>query len=552
MKRIILAISLAALCLGASAARNVDVLPKPQKMVLSAGEYLVAGKNVVTNVVDADCAKVIADFAVALGRATGSPVKVGSVNLENNIPNAIIFRQEAGFAPDQYKIEVTGDRAMVHAGTRSGFLNAIATLKQLLPAEIYLACKQGAAYNADGKHTLPAESWTLPLVQIEDQPRFAYRGMHLDCSRHFFSIEEVERYLDIMAAYKMNRFHWHLTDDQGWRIELKSHPEIHQKGGWRNGTVIRKNWGSNDGIRYGGYYTQDQIRHIVAYADALGITVIPEVDLPGHMLGVLAAHPELGCTGGPYDVWTRWGVSDDVLCVGKEATFRLLEEILDEIADLFPSEYFHIGGDECPKVRWKACPDCQKRIAELGLKDDEHGTAEQHLQNYVTARIQAFMATKGKKIIGWDEVLEGKLAPGATIMSWRGSKGGIKAAKNGFDAIMTASSHLYFDYYQSEDRDHEPFAIGGNLPLEKVYEYDPTATLNEQQAKHILGVQANLWTEYIATPEHLEYMLLPRMFALCELQWCPMSSRDLARLKNSITTHQLTILQLLGYNYRPL
>lgn len=427
---------------------------------------------------------------------------------------------------------------MVKASSFNGFLYAVQTLKQLTSVKVF------------GSEPDPAEKFLFPCVEIKDKPRFAYRGMHLDCSRHFFSVEEVKRYLDIMAVYKLNRFHWHLTDDQGWRVEIKKYPKLTEIGAFRNGTVIKKDWGSNDGIRYGGYYTQDQMKDIVAYAAGLGITVIPEIDLPGHMMGVLAAYPELGCTGGPYEVWTRWGVSEQVLCPGKEAMFSFLEDVFTELMDIFPSEYIHIGGDECPKTEWEKCPACQARIKQLGIKADGQHSAEQFLQSYVTARVQKFLNDHGRRIIGWDEVLEGELAEGATVMSWRGTEGGIKASAMGFDVIMTPNTYCYFDYYQSEDQDKEPFGIGGFLPWDKVYSYEPLEGLNDSQQKHILGVQANLWTEYVATPEHLEYMLLPRMNALSEVQWCEPENKDIERFKAAMEAESFKIFDILGYNYR--
>ena len=287
-----------------------------------------------------------------------------------------------------------------------------------------------------------------------------------------------------------------------------------------------------------------------AYAAARGITVVPEVDLPGHMLAAMAAYPELGCTGGPYAAWTIWGVSDQVLCPGKEGTFRFLEAVLSEVAELFPGEYIHIGGDECPKSEWKKCPDCQALIQRLGIRGDERFSAEQYLQNYVTKRVQDFLATKGKKVIGWDEILEGQLAPGATVMSWRGTAGAKQAAAQGFDAILTPTSHCYFDYLQSEDKASEPLGFNGVVTLEKIYSLDPLEGIAPEQAHHILGVQANLWTEYISTPEHLEYMLLPRLLALSEVQWCQPGVRDEGRFLQVLQEHQFPVLEQAGYNYR--
>ena len=373
--------------------------------------------------------------------------------------------------------------------------------------------------------------------------------MHLDVSRHFFSTDEVKKYIDMMSIHKMNTLHWHLTDDQGWRIEIRKYPRLTEVGSIRKGTVIRKEWGHYDGIPYGGYYTQEQIKDVIDYAAAQGITIIPEIDLPGHMLAALAAYPELGCTGGPYEVWGTWGIADDVLCAGNEKTMEFLENVLSEVADLFPSEYVHIGGDECPKVRWEKCPVCQAKIKELGLKDSDEFNAEHYLQSYVMERMEKFLATKGKKIIGWDEILEGTPGPDATIMSWRGSDGGIKASKMGHDVIMTPNSHFYFDYYQAKDTENEPFGIGGYIPIEKVYSYDPFLEITEADARaHILGVQANVWTEYIASNGHLEYMVLPRQAALSEVQWCRPETKDWDRFLSSLS-HEAAMYDILGYNY---
>jgi hexosaminidase len=353
-----------------------------------------------------------------------------------------------------------------------------------------------------------------------------------------------------MTAYKLNRFHWHLTEDQGWRMEIKAYPKLTEVGAWRNGTVIKKDWDSNDGIRYGGFYTQEEMKEIVAYAADRGITVIPEVDLPGHMVAALAAYPELGCTGGPYEVWTRWGVAKDILCAGNDEVFTFLEGVLSEVMDIFPSEYIHIGGDECFNRReqapWDSCPKCAARMKKLGIKKGPE--AKHYLQNYVTDRVQQFINAHGRKVIGWDEVLEGNLSEGATVMSWRGTKGGIKAASLGFDVVMTPTDYAYFDYYQSRERDKEPFGIGGHLPLEKVYGYEPFDGMAPGTEDHILGVQANMWTEYIATPEHLEYMLMPRMAALSEIQWCSAGRKDYARFDASLE-HTFAILDAMGVNY---
>ena len=549
MKRLFTLISLACLLLPATLSAKkqvtvINVIPYPQSVEIGKGSFKAYGANFNCDQnIDAKSLKAIKEFADKItfisGRTCSFAVPVGLANsFTNGKMKGFIFLKDDSLAPEEYSIEIQKKSCLVKASSYAGFLYSIATLKQLTSVSIF------------GTNVKPDEKFFFPCVKIQDKPRFAYRGMHLDCSRHFFSVQEVKKYLDVMALHKLNRFHWHLTDDQGWRVEIKKYPKLTEIGAFRNGTVIKKDWNSNDGIRYGGYYTQEQMKDIVAYADKLGITVIPEIDLPGHMMGALAAYPELGCTGGPYEVWTRWGVSGQVLCPGKEAMFTFLEDVFTELMAIFPSEYIHIGGDECPKEEWEKCPECQARIKELGLKASNGQTAEQYLQSYVTARVQKFLNDHGRKIIGWDEILEGKLAEGATVMSWRGVKGGIQASAMGFDVIMTPNTYCYFDHLQSQDLDKEPFSIGGDLPLEKVYSYEPLEGLDEQQQKHILGVQANLWTEYIATPEHLEYMLLPRLDALSEVQWCDPSRKDLERMKTALKDKLFKIYDTMGYNYR--
>lgn len=521
---------------------TINVIPYPQSVEVGKGTFKGAGANFnCDQAVDAKSQVIIKELADKITYVSGRICSYATpVGLAKDCAKVkgFIFLKDANLAEEEYSIDITKANCIVRASSYNGFLYAIQTLKQLTSVNIF------------GNEPNPAEKFLFPCVKIQDKPRFGYRGMHLDCSRHFFSVEEVKKYLDIMALYKLNRFHWHLTDDQGWRVEIKKYPRLTEIGAFRNGTVIKKDWGSNDGVRYGGYYTQEQMKDIVAYAGKLGIVVIPEIDLPGHMMGALAGYPELGCTGGPYEVWTRWGISEQVLCPGKEAMFSFLEDVFTELMDIFPSEYIHIGGDECPKTEWEKCPACQARIKALGIKADEHHTAEQFLQSYVTARVQKFLNDHGRRIIGWDEVLEGELAKGATVMSWRGTEGGIKASAMGFDVIMTPNTYCYFDYYQSEDQDKEPFGIGGFLPWDKVYSYEPLEGLNDSQQKHILGVQANLWTEYVATPEHLEYMLLPRMNALSEVQWCVPENKDIERFKAAMEAESFKIFDILGYNYR--
>lgn len=547
MKKVINIIALALLFVSCSmkakeSETTINVIPYPQSVEVGKGTFKGAGANFnCDQAIDAKSQEIIKELADKITYVSGRICSYATpVGLAKDCAKVkgFIFLKDANLAEEEYSIDITKANCIVRASSYNGFLYAIQTLKQLTSVNIF------------GNEPNPAEKFLFPCVKIQDKPRFGYRGMHLDCSRHFFSVEEVKKYLDIMALYKLNRFHWHLTDDQGWRVEIKKYPRLTEIGAFRNGTVIKKDWGSNDGVRYGGYYTQEQMKDIVAYAGKLGIVVIPEIDLPGHMMGALAGYPELGCTGGPYEVWTRWGISEQVLCPGKEAMFSFLEDVFTELMDIFPSEYIHIGGDECPKTEWEKCPACQARIKQLGIKADGHHSAEQFLQSYVTARVQKFLNDHGRRIIGWDEVLEGELAEGATVMSWRGTEGGIKASAMGFDVIMTPNTYCYFDYYQSEDQDKEPFGIGGFLPWDKVYSYEPLEGLNDSQQKHILGVQANLWTEYVATPEHLEYMLLPRMNALSEVQWCVPENKDIERFKAAMEAESFKIFDILGYNYR--
>lgn len=432
---------------------------------------------------------------------------------------------------EAYKLIVNQNNITITGNTPAGVFYGIQTLRKATPI-------------------LPINvSIPYPAVEINDEPRFVYRGVHLDVGRHFFPAEFIKKYIDILALHNINTFHWHLTEDQGWRIEIKKYPKLTKIGSLRTETVLGKNSDEYDGIPYSGYYTQNQIRDIVKYAQDRYITIIPEIDMPGHMLAALAAYPELGCTGGPYEVATKWGVFKDVLCPGKEATFTFLENVLTEVCNLFPSKYIHIGGDECPKTHWETCPYCQAKIKELGLKDDDKHKKEFYLQSYLTERIEKFLNKKGRSIIGWDEIMEGKLAPNATVMSWRGESGGIEAAKMNHDAIMTPGAYLYFDHYQSKDIDNEPMAIGGYLPVETVYNYEPISPqLDDNQKKYIIGLQANVWTEYIPTTSQVEYMLMPRIDALCEVQWTYPEHKNYEAFKQNLT-HQAKLYDFLGYSY---
>lgn len=432
--------------------------------------------------------------------------------------------------PEAYQLKVDASQVVISSPSEAGVFYGIQTLRKAVDV-------------AEGSNV------ELPAVEIKDQPRFGYRGMMLDVGRHFFSMDEIKTYIDMMALHNINRFHWHLSEDQGWRIEIKKYPKLTEIGSMRKETVIGHNSGKYDGKPYGGFYTQEQAKEIVAYAAERYITVIPEIDLPGHMQAALAAYPELGCTGGPYEVWTQWGVSDNVLCAGNDQTIQFIKDVLAEIVEIFPSEYIHVGGDECPKVKWSTCPKCQARIKALGLKSDNKHTKEERLQSYVIHEAEEFLNSKGRKMIGWDETLEGGLAPNATVMSWRGEAGGIEAAKQHHDVVMTPNTYLYFDYYQSKDTETEPMAIGGYLPMERVYSYEPMPkSLSPEEQKYIVGVQANLWTEYIPDFKQVQYMVLPRMAALCESQWCAPEKKNYEAFLQRVS-RLVNIYAKNGWNY---
>ena len=552
MKRFLMIIALLSPLCGLAAKTTVpEIVPAPQKLELTKGTFNFKGVSINCDpAMDKQAVRAVRQLAERLTLVSGkissvaSPIGLAKV-VETGKLKGLYFINDASIAPEAYKISVGKSATVVRASDYNGFFYAIQTIQQLLPLEIY-----GSAPALSAK-------WRVPCCEIEDAPRFGYRGILLDCCRHFFSVDEVKKVLDVMGMYKINRFHWHLTEDQGWRIEIDKYPKLTEIGAFRDYTIIKRDMNSNDGTRHGGFYTKEQIRDIVAYAQARGITIIPEVDLPGHMQAALASYPELGCAGSqpqPYKVRTYWGVSKQVLNVGKESTMQFLEDVCGEVADLFPGEYFNIGGDECPRDEWKTDPDCQAKIKELGLVSDESASAEARLQNYVTARMQKFLATKGKKIIGWDEILEGELTEGATVMSWRGTKGGIKAASMGYDVVMSPNIYCYLDHCQSTDLESEPYCITTKperaVTMPKLYGYEPYTDIPESDRHHILGVQGNLWTEFIGTNEYLEYMLLPRLMALSEVQWCQPENKDYDRFIKCLESHELPILKLLGYNYR--
>jgi len=433
-----------------------------------------------------------------------------------------------GTEAESYELEVKRDGVILEAPAYPGIFYGLETLAQLGPY------RPGP----------PEERRSLPAADIDDGPRFPYRGMHLDVGRHFFPVSFIKRYLDLLASYRMNVFHWHLTEDQGWRIEIQGWPRLTEVGSCRRETILERNFDPyvGDGIPYCGFYTQDEIREVVQYAGERFITIIPEIEMPGHSVAALAAYPELGCTPGPFEVSTQWGVTRDIYCP-KEETFSFLEDVLTQVMDLFPGTYIHIGGDEAPKDAWEESEMAQEVIRREGLAD------EAELQSWFIRRIEAFLNTRGRRLVGWDEILEGGLAPNATVMSWRGIAGGIEAARQGHDVIMTPNSHLYLDYYQG-DTIQEPLAIGGFSPLERVYSYDPVpAELTGREAQHVLGAQGNLWTEYISTTDYVEYMVLPRMLALSEVVWSPAEARDWNSFLTRLGPHLLR-LEGMGVNFR--
>jgi hexosaminidase len=475
---------------------QITLIPKPQSLELKKGTFKIDENITLYFEPEFEIAgNFLNDF---LQNGAGFQLKK---TLEKEAD--LIFKKDVSQPSEGYILEISNSKITIKASDASGAFYAVQTLRQLLPPQ------------AEAKNPTKEQSFSIPQLTITDYPKFQYRGMHLDCARHFFDIEFVKKYIANLALFKMNTFHWHLTDDQGWRIEIKKYPELTAKGSFREETLIghyNDTPQKFDGKRYGGFYTQQDIKEVVAFAAKHNVTIIPEIEMPGHAQAAISAYPELGCTGTQIPVATTWGVFDEIF-YPSEKTFTFLEDVLEEVTSLFPGEYIHIGGDEVPKIQWHLCKLCQQMIYDLNLKD-EHG-----LQSYFIQRIEKFVNSKGKKIIGWDEILEGGLAPNATVMSWRGMQGGIDAAKEKHDVIMTPTSHSYFDYYQSDNPD-EPLAIGGFVPLKKVYSFNPIPKeLNAEESKYILGAQANLWTEYIQNEKQVEYMVFPRILAMSEVTW---------------------------------
>ncbi len=501
---------------------SVNIVPIPVTVNQAGGFFTLP--DTVTIAAGSTAEQDVAEFLLSFFSTQGVPAKLTQDSTATIVLRSFVSKE---MLPEGYYHMVVNENGVdIFSTTASGLFYGVQSLMQLIQQE--------------------QNRWKIPTATITDFPRFAWRGLHLDVCRHFFPVDFVKRYIDLMAQYKFNTFHWHLTEDQGWRIEIKKYPKLATTAAYRKETLVGHYSDQPhqfDRQRYGGYYTQEEIKEVVDYAAKRFVTIVPEIEMPGHALAALSAYPHLGCTGGPYEAATLWGVFDDVFCAGKESTFKFLEDVLDEVITLFPGEYIHVGGDECPKTRWEKCEHCQKRIKDEGLHD------EHELQSYFITRMEKYLNSKGKKLIGWDEILEGGLAPNAAVMSWRGEEGGIAAAQSGHNVVMSPGFALYFDHYQGEPKD-EPVAFGGNTPLKKVYEYDPAPTsLSQEEMSYILGAQANLWTEYIQTPEHAEYMAYPRALALAEVVWSPKENRDWNNFVQRLP-HQFMLLDRKNVNYR--
>ena len=503
----------------------LPIIPAPVSVTMHSGQfYLTPATSLIASGEDA---RHVADMLNAFLQENYGFTLLVEDDANGSTGNITLTVDKSVAPKEGYLLDITKNDIFLKGADGPGLFHGLQSIIQLLPVN-----KQ--------------EDYTIACATIKDYPRFAYRGMHLDCGRHFFPVSFIKEYLDLMARYKYNSFHWHLTEDQGWRLEIKKYPRLTTIGSKRAETLVGhygKGNNTYDGKPYEGYYTQEEAREIVAYAKARYITVIPEIEMPGHSQAALTAYPMLGCTTGPYQVATTWGVFKDIYCAGKEGTFQFLENVLTEVMDIFPSHYIHIGGDEAPKAHWDSCPYCQKRMKELGLKDAEE------LQSYFISRMEKFLNDHGRDIIGWDEILQGGLAPNATVMSWRGEKGGIAAAQQHHDVIMTPGAWCYFDKAQSHSKE-EPLNIGGYLPMEKVYGYDPVPkVLSADQQKYVIGVQANLWSEYIPSVQQMEYMVMPRMLAMSEVAWTPVERKNYDNFLTRIPG-QLQYLDKIGVHFR--
>ena len=514
---------------------SIAVIPQPVKVTERSGRFALTGRTAIWT--DAAAAAIGRQFAAYVEPATGFTLRVQS---GGSAPaSGIQFRIDRSLArlgPEGYVLDVRPARIVARASGPAGLFYAIQTLRQLLPPQIFRDAPTGQT------------AWTIPAVSIEDQPRFGWRGAHLDTGRHFMPKEFVKKYIDLIALHKLNTFHWHLTEDQGWRLEIKQYPKLTDVGAWRKETIVGRNrrdaQAQYDGKRHGGFYTQEDAREIVAYAKARFVTVVPEIEMPGHAMAAIASYPELGL-GDPVEVATRWGVFSDILNA-EPSTVTFMQNVLTEVMAIFPGRYIHVGGDEADKTKWKTNERIQARIKELGV-GDEHG-----LQSWFIRQMDAFLTRHGRRLVGWDEILEGGLAENAVVMSWRGTKGGIDAARAGHDVVMAPTSNTYLDYAQSKDLSREPIGQSAVLPIETVYAYEPLPDeLEPQFTKHVLGAQAQLWTEYMATPKDVEYMAYPRLSALAEVVWTPRERKDYAAFTARLAAHAER-LRALDVNFRPL
>ena len=524
---------------GAEKADYAQVIPQPRSVNMQKGApFLLQSSTIITYTAGNDMQRNATFLSQWINELTGVKLGVQATKGKAKSVISLVIDPKAKDISNTegYAINITNKGIVVRGKTAAGVFYGCQTLRKTMPT----------LKNADGTAVIE-----MPAVAITDEPRFEYRGMHLDCSRHFYKASFVKQYIDMIALHNMNRFHWHLTDDQGWRFAVDKYPKLATIASQRNGTMLGHCPNVIDHTPYGGYYTDEEIKDIIKYAADRYITIIPEIDMPGHMMAVLAAYPELGCTGGPYETAMRWGIFEDILCAGNPKSYEFLEAVLDKVCDLFPSRYIHIGGDEAPRTRWEKCPKCQAIIAKEGIVAKDGHSKEALLQGYLTHKVQAYLEAKGRRIIGWDELLGCDVDTTATIMSWRGSEPGAKGAKLGHDVIMTPMPHCYFDFYQTKDIRNEPVAIGNFLDVAKVYAMQPVADgLSPEAAKHIIGVQANVWTEYITCPEYVEYMILPRMAALAEVQWMPESQKNFDAFKKRITSFR-SIYDHYGWTVAP-
>lgn len=513
--------------------RTIAVLPQPAIQTATEGVFVLrADTSIVSDKPNQQTANLLTQW---LAPATGYTLKSKPGEGGDNTISLKLDATLTRLGNEGYLLDVTPQRVTIRAPQAAGVFYGVQTLRQLFPPAIF---------SPSGKANA---AWELPAVHIEDQPRFGWRGAMLDVCRHFMPKEFVLQFIDALALHKLNTFHWHLTDDQGWRIEIKKYPRLTEIGAWRKQSRLgheRREPHGFDKQPHGGFYTQREIREVVEYARQRQITVVPEIEMPGHAQAAIAAYPELGVTGEPLEVWTRWGINANIFNPN-EKTILFMQDVLSEVIKLFPGTFVHVGGDEAIKDQWKASPQVQARLKELGLKDEHEG------QSYFIRRMDKFLTAKGRRLIGWDEILEGGLAPGATVMSWRGVKGGISAAKSGHDVVMAPTTHTYLDYYQSQEPGELP-AIGGHLPLETVYSFEPIPEeLNADEARHVLGAQAQIWTEYLPTPGHVEYMAFPRLIALSEVTWSPKGRKDYPDFLVRLGVHEER-LQLLNVNFRPM